>query len=447
MKKNSFSSPNAYLSCLSVLLKDRAAIELTLITEDARQRKADCQEAKRRRISSIEHLEVVPEVKEPMDIDPEDNGQPTVSTTPIDVPSPSANAPGPSTSRYGHIRRSLPHMPSFKMQKQQREEAEIAEAERRRGIPSPMPPSSPTPPVELERFRTEEDEFRCFRIYCKCPISELSNTPLPDHNDFTESGEIRRARPENVASGLRMPVAFVAGLSSLIGLFVNTTIALLIQWFCSGTGQKSTADIQRLIDNVILHEDFKAEDLQGVNLARELKKLDTFESSLEDQGWKKGSVKISVPCPKKKVTESKAVEFKIKGLLYRDLTTVIKNACQDEVTMDSFHVTPFKEMWKPSDNASPIQLYGEAYTSDEMISAYEEVCQATLAQTLTGTNEDSYSPTKRILVFKVPVLTVFQRVGLQDKQPLQTGSERFLQRCPERRGIRPKVSDGCPGDK
>ncbi|KAF9642728.1 hypothetical protein BDM02DRAFT_3192785 [Thelephora ganbajun] len=151
------------------------------------------------------------------------------------------------------------------------------------------------------------------------------------------------------------------------------TIALLIQWFCSGTGQKSTADVQRLIDDVILHEDFKAEDLQGVNLAGELKKLNTFESSLEDQGWKKGNVKISVPCPKNKVVESKAVEFEIEGLLYRDLTTIIKNACQDETTIDSFHTTPFKEMWKPSDNASPIRLYGEAYTSDEMISAYEEV--------------------------------------------------------------------------
>ncbi|KAF9643157.1 hypothetical protein BDM02DRAFT_3104798 [Thelephora ganbajun] len=132
-------------------------------------------------------------------------------------------------------------------------------------------------------------------------------------------------------------------------------------------------DVQHLIDNVILHKDFKAEDLQGVNLARELKKLDTFESSLKGQGWKKGSVKISVPCPKKKVAKSEAVEFEIEGLLYQDLTTVIKNACQDETTIGSFHTTPFKEMWKPSDNASPVRLYGEAYMSDEMINTYEEV--------------------------------------------------------------------------
>ena len=67
------------------------------------------------------------------------------------------------------------------------------------------------------------------------------------------------------------------------------------------------------------------------------------------------------------------MEFEIEDLLYRDLTTIITNACQDEATADSFHTTPFKEMWKSSDEAPPIRLYGEAYTSDEMIDAYEEV--------------------------------------------------------------------------
>lgn len=170
-----------------------------------------------------------------------------------------------------------------------------------------------------------------------------------------------------------MPVALISGLSDLIGLFMSATVALLVQWFYSGTNQKSIAEVQRLIDDVILHEDFNTEDLQGVDLGAELKKLDAFELSLEGQGWKKGSVKISVPCPKHKVDEPEAAEFEVGGLLYRDLTAVIKNACQDEGTMDAFHTTPFKEMWRPSEDAPPIRIYGEAYTSDEMIDAYEEV--------------------------------------------------------------------------
>jgi len=261
----------------------------------------------------------------------------------------------------------LSHIPNSKALRQQEKEAE-----RREEYLSPTPPHFPTPPVELEMFETGEDEFGRFRIYHQLPTSELSNTPLPDHNEFAESGETYPGHPGDIASGLKIPTTFTAGLSSLIDLFMNATVALLIQWFCSGTGQKSTADVQCLIDEVILHEDFKAEDLQGVKLTQELKKLDTFESSLKDQGWKKGSVKISVPCPKNKVPEHEAMEFEVGGLLYRDLTTIIRNACQDEVT-EPFHTTPFKEMWKPSDDAPPIRLYGEAYTSDEMISAYEEV--------------------------------------------------------------------------
>ena len=253
------------------------------------------------------------------------------------------------------------------------EEEEIAEAERRQRRPSSTPPVSPAPPVELERFRTEADKFGRFRVYSRRPISELSNTPVPDHNEFIGSEETHQARADNLASGLRMPHTFIAGLSSLMGVFMNATVALLIQWFCSGTGHKSTANVQRLIDDIILHEDFKAEDLQGVKLASELKKLDAFESSLEGQGWNKANVKISVPCPKEKVAESDAEEFEVEGLLYRDLTSIIKNACQDKATAESFHTTPFEERWRPTDDAPSIRLYGEAYTSDEMITAYQEV--------------------------------------------------------------------------
>jgi len=372
----------------------KAKIGLDLIAEEV---EAGQWQAKRRRVSSLEPLEVVPEVEELMDVDPEvsftyngsksgclilqlfhqDNSQPG---SPPDVPP--INEPAPSTSRYGRVRQlpsryqdmeinsreigpSLSHIPSFKTQRQQQEEAE-----RHQEHPSPTPPHSPTPP--LETFRTEEDEFGCFRIYHQQPVSELSSMPPPDHNDFAESGEAYQPPQENLASGLQMPVTLIADLSSLIGLFMNATLALLVQWFCSGTGQKSTADVQCLIDDVILHEDFKAEDLQGVNLAQELKKLDTFESSLEGQGWRKGKVKISVPHPKEKVSESDAVEFEIDGLLYRDLTAIIQNACQGDTT-EPFHTEPFEEVWRPSDGAPPIRLHGEAYTSDEMINAYEEV--------------------------------------------------------------------------
>lgn len=265
----------------------------------------------------------------------------------------------------------LPHLPVYKTWKQQKEEDEAAEAARQANLPTPTPPPQPATPVELQTVQTEEDEFGRYRIYRKRPDHEPENLPQPEHNDFAT--ETHQGNTEDLASGLRMPIPSFSDLQGLLGLFLNSSIALLIQWFYSGSSTKSLADVQHLIDDVILHEDFQAEDLQGVNFAREVKRLDTFESSLEGKGWKESSVKIKVPCPGYKQDEADAEEFEVTGVLHRDLVDIIKLACQDPDTLSSFHTTPFEEMWKPSEDAEPIRLYGEAYTSDEMISAYEEV--------------------------------------------------------------------------
>ena len=54
---------------------------------------------------------------------------------------------------------SLFHMSNSEIQQQEVEETEMAKAARYGGTPSPTPPYSPFPPVELEMFRTQEDEF------------------------------------------------------------------------------------------------------------------------------------------------------------------------------------------------------------------------------------------------------------------------------------------------
>ena len=265
----------------------------------------------------------------------------------------------------------LPHLPAYKSWKQQRDEARAEEAARQANLPTPTPPPHPATPINLQMIQTEEDEFGRYRVYQKRPDHEPGNLPQPEHNGF--AAETHQGNAEDFASGLRMPIPSLSELSGLVGLFLNTTIALLVQWFYSGSSTKSLADVQCLIDEVILHDDFEAKDLQGVNFAREVKKLDSFESSLEGKGWGESSVRIKVPCPGYKEDEADAEEFEVPGVLHRDLVDIIKLACQDPDTLNSFHTTPFAEMWRPSEDAEPIRLYGEAYTSDEMINAYEEV--------------------------------------------------------------------------
>ena len=159
----------------------------------------------------------------------------------------------------------LPHLPGYKSWKQQKEEAQAEEAARQANLPTPTPPPTPITPVNLQTIQTEEDEFGRYRIYWRRPEHEPENIPQPDHNNFAM--EAHQGNAEDLAAGLGMPIPSLSELPGLVGLFINTTIALLVQWFYSGSSTKSLADVQSLIDDVILHEDFKAEDLQGVNFS------------------------------------------------------------------------------------------------------------------------------------------------------------------------------------
>ena len=174
---------------------------------------------------------------------------------------------------------SFSHMPSFKTKKQLQEEAEAQEAERRANLPpSPPHPHSPTP-VMVETFETTPDEFGRYWVYTQPPQKEILNDPQPDHNDFPDSMDVHQESDDNVASGLRMPSVGLSDLTGLLGVFLNMTVTLLVNWFYSGMSLKSLTNIQSLIDTIILHEDFNPEDLQGVNINKEIKKLDAFESS------------------------------------------------------------------------------------------------------------------------------------------------------------------------
>jgi hypothetical protein len=51
---------------------------------------------------------------------------------------------------------------------------------------------------------------------------------------------------------------------------------------------------------------------------------------------------------------------------------VIKSACRNEATANTFHTTPFQEMWKQSKMEHQSSCM-EKDTSDEMINAYKEV--------------------------------------------------------------------------
>ena len=58
-----------------------------------------------------------------------------------------------------------------------------------------------------------------------------------------------------------------------------------------------------------------------------------------------------------------------------DLVEIIRIAFQDPTAL-TFHMTPYKHYWRPSEDAEPIRVFGEFYTSDAMLQEHENICNS-----------------------------------------------------------------------
>ena len=132
------------------------------------------------------------------------------------------------------------------------------------------------------------------------------------------------------------------------------------------------------MDDVILADDFKKEDLVGFSATREVSRLDSHKD--EDSplfsaadGWIKRSVPIRVPAEGAKHTsEDAAPVFEVPGLYYRSIVEVVKSAFQEPMAA-KFHISPFREFWKPSEDEPIERVYSEVYSSDAMIAEHKKI--------------------------------------------------------------------------
>ncbi|KIM70496.1 hypothetical protein SCLCIDRAFT_18613 [Scleroderma citrinum Foug A] len=134
----------------------------------------------------------------------------------------------------------------------------------------------------------------------------------------------------------------------------------LMAWQLTGNGEKSGAKTTRLVNNVLLADDFKLKDLSGFNADTAIRNMDRKEASLtsdskslEQDGWKTDvNVDIKVPSHEKRSEGSE-----------RKFTATSKR----------FHLTPFKRMWKSPTTGKLQRLYDELYTSDAWNEAHDAI--------------------------------------------------------------------------
>lgn len=255
-----------------------------------------------------------------------------------------------------------------------------------------QPPPSPSPPPDQEGIATafldtpgdtaafpDEDEplpqyfdtepniFGIFRRYTTLPQRdpEAGKSPL----SFIDSPAI--SKPSTEEEGADYPKqlrCFGTKISrgvrdKIIAPLLNISIFRIMHWFYSNTGVKSIFDLETLIREVLLADDFNTEELRGFNADKVLHSLDNFDPTsatlTAQDGWHLASVKIPVPKEGHKYpSESDALTYTIDGLYHRKPLQVIIAGYEDPILGKQLHHIPHREYVKiPTSGKSLISSY------------------------------------------------------------------------------------------
>lgn len=250
--------------------------------------------------------------------------------------------------------------------------------------------ASPAPqaPAKSSLFCTDKNSFGIYRKYSLGPPTI---TPDESFTLSSVSDSISIARdPADSRSNASWWSSFGSSeesvekeASNYFAPFLNPSTFLLMSWYYNGSSIKSYADVDKLVHNVIRHEDFKASHFGPTfSTAHEAERMDKNQASMSssnlesvpfrtEDGWIKGSVHIPVPCEKYRfATEEDAPRFVVDGIWYRRPLEVIKRAFT-EPAAEKFHTTPFKEYWKPANDEPEERVYSETFTGDVFNDQYE----------------------------------------------------------------------------
>jgi hypothetical protein len=268
----------------------------------------------------------------------------------------------------------LPHMPE--RPRQQLKPTQPNENQRSRS-PSPSILAVPATDGAMPTFDTEPDEFGLFRSYISCPTYEPDEEiPLESVCD-SKAFAVAKVNSDNWWSvfGSR-PSPAESVNQNLFAPFLSATVFRLMTWFYDGSNMKSVAELDKLVNDVILADDFDKAHLKGFNGARELKRLDEHREHTEflpKDGWKETPVKIRLPAERvRHASEGDAPEFEVNGVFYRPLIGVIISAFQ-EAAAENFHITPFRLFWRRSEDEPAERVISELYNSDAMISEHQKI--------------------------------------------------------------------------
>ena len=156
--------------------------------------------------------------------------------------------------------------------------------------------------------------------------------------------------------------------------FSNMSIYRLMKWRYSGSIMKSQEEVNRLVHDVLLANDFRVEELSNFSIATQNSALDAQcrNSSHASDGWHGVDMDIQIHNSIPSSTGSYHHSFTISGLLYHPMTDVIKSAFSAP-NARHFHLFPFKRFWRHPVDGTDQCVFDELYTSDAWLKAHNDL--------------------------------------------------------------------------
>ena len=214
--------------------------------------------------------------------------------------------------------------------------------------------------IVRNQLRTATNCFGLFREYLYRPSFDPDSF-VPE-KDLYQPGGANHTSPVSV---LMLPPAPVHR---------NETVEMIMNWKDSGATTKSDAEVNRLVNDILLDPNFKVEDLQGFNVAKENRQSDAAEKNSPFlDSFQTANIDIEIPSGVKGIPPA---TFTVPGLLYRKLTAVIQATFSSPLA-SHFHLTPFK-LFHMSPSGKEERVFSEVYNSDAAIEEHDKIQRAPL---------------------------------------------------------------------
>lgn len=224
-------------------------------------------------------------------------------------------------------------------------------------------------------YKTPPNQFGVFHVF---------DTGLPTYvpNEFHSLENLSDSPNFEVAPNT-IPTGWWAGFGSSLrqleetwfAPFLSASTFRLMKWFYGASTIKSLTELDRLVHEVLLAEDFKLEDLRTFRATKEDQRLgDGQDMSFSPaDGWLQSSVNIPITAERLRHHNSAEVpQYSVPGLFYRRPLDIIKTALAEPLAQQ-FHLVPHHTYWTPSPDHQPERIYSEIFSSDVFIQEHKKI--------------------------------------------------------------------------